>query len=210
MDIEKAKNVILIVDDDAAYLNRLIEQLSDFAQRRKMMIVGKSSATQARSYMKSKSGDATALAIVDILLPTVAKAVNLLRYLKRNFLFVRIIAITGYAAREDVGRMGSLGLIDGYIDKEWDFEEIKSEIHRVLAAPCSPAAHTNITQAIRRWLEQNPRARRRKIRFMDPCLGDMRLESVLKEIEAQTEFGKRMERILYQFAFDMWAEAQRT
>ena len=198
--------IALIVDDEKAFLRQFANTYDSWFGKTGLEIETRTSADAARRYLR-KSGDDVELIIVDIKLPTAQKGMNLLSFVQEHFPIVKRIAMTAQADREVVGRIAAAGLVDGYFEKKARDKKIRNEIRHVLDKPLDPFAHSKITEAVRRWLEQNPEAKDKEMHFM--CSKDsMTICDVLTEMEKGTPFGKSMERVVFQLAWDLWLRGE--
>ena len=141
--------IALIVDDKKTYLRQFTKKHDPWFHENGLEVETKNCAADARKYLK-KSGDQVEVIIVDIRLPSAKAAMNLLSFAQENFPMIKKIVMTGQADRDDVGKMGAAGLINGYFgkDKEWPKARVEREIKRVLDERLEPVAHSRITEAL--------------------------------------------------------------
>lgn len=196
-------NFGLIVDDKPEFLVTFADKYGPWFRRRGLELVTKSSADDARRFIR-KHGKSIEFAAVDILLPRPQIAIRLLMYITEHYSGIKRIAITAQADRDTIGSMVARRLIDGYVDKVWKERRILQEFRRVLENPCDPMAHTRITEAVRQWVRHHPEMRDQHLTMLDNKKYTM--ADIVREIEAGTEFGKRQERLILQMAFDQWVE----
>ena len=198
--MEKQQDMALIVDDDRSFLDGFSHRYGQWFKRRGLALASRDTSRGARAHLRSKEGRRVVLVLVDVLLPTPKDAMDLLAHIAGRFPHIKKIALTARAEREDVGRMGAAGVIEGYIEKKWHPRKIMKEIGRVLDAPSAQVQHTMIVEALERLIKQDPEAAKRKIVFVDR--GGMTFEELLQEIKRRSQFGRKQARLLFQMQID--------
>jgi len=194
--------IVMVVDDEPGFLSRFVAAHDKWFAKAKLEVQPAESLAKARQFLQTR-GNEVEIALVDIKLPQPQQAVDLLAYLKMTTPAIKRVAMTVHAQKDDVGRLVAGRLIDGYFNKDWTPQRIRKEIKRVLEEPCEPPTHRRIVEAVRLWLKQNPQAKKRRI----PTLGRKArtLEEIAGEIEKETHFGIRQERLIYQLAWNLFA-----
>jgi len=197
----RERPLIVFVDDDKGYLRQFGERLvAWFADHE---IVARGNASEAIDELKSKRHGSLELAMVDVMLKPGDDCLEFLRHVKTTFPNARRIAITGQETGRILGAMINESLVDRFIDKGWQQQLIRKEIEGLLRASRSTPAHAQIVEAIRGWIENSPLAPPHKTAYF-PGEAPRTLSDVADEIEKQSPFGRRQERIIYKLALGIW------
>jgi DNA-binding NtrC family response regulator len=191
----------IIVDDKQFFLRQFANKHARVFAR---MGLGVALANTAAGAMKTlrdlpDARDAK-LAIVDIVLKRPRESMRLMDRIRSQYPWMKIVAITGQAERDAVGKMAAHRLIDGYIDKDWGEDKARREIRRVSAEPSPETQEAVVVQALEHLLEKNPEARQRRYSFSGRP--GMTFEDLLREIRQRSEFGRKQERLLFQMVID--------
>lgn len=197
------ERTVLIVDDERTFLDRFAEEHDAWFNGLNLEVATADSVRKARQFLQ-KRGTEVEIVIIDIRLPQSRHAVNLFTYVRERLPAVRRIAMTVHAQKDDIGSLVAGRLIEGYFNKDWPKQKIRKEITRVLEELCEPTTHTQISNAIRQWLDRNPAAKQQKMRTLSGRARTM--EDIVSEIERGTPLGARQERLIYQLAWNLFIQ----
>lgn len=125
--MEKAKQYVLLVDDEPNITNAIRRELAEWAEERSVEIVTAPSAKIGLNILEVR-GASTAVIISDLKMPEM-KGSDFLLAVKEKYPHIISILLTGYSDTEEVIKAVSAGIFS-YMLKPWDSSYLLSQVQK--------------------------------------------------------------------------------